>query len=88
MDQEIFKDTTKAIRAVLSTEGGAILLDFLEKATLLSLSPVLGDDRALSARNAQALIPSDLRRIMSNEHEQLLLAKGDAGGPGQPRRRR
>lgn len=81
------KDAVELIRATLATEGGAILLDLLEKSTLMSVSPILGDDRALSAKNAQALIPSDLRRIMSNETEQLL-AKGDARSTGQSGRKR
>jgi hypothetical protein len=81
-------EVVAAVRNALSTSDGAILLDLLEKSTLLSVLPILSDDRALSARNAQALICSDLRRIMSDEHEQLLLAKGGASGPGQSRRGR
>jgi hypothetical protein len=66
------------VRLALGTEGGAILLELLEVSTLLSQQPVLGDDRALAARNAQAFIASDLRRIMSNETEELLQRQTDA----------
>lgn len=61
-----------AIRAMLSTKEGAIFLELLENATLKWRIPVLADDRALAARNAQSFIALDLRRILSDETEQLL----------------
>ena len=84
-NSDLVTEITAAIRSVMATHDGALLLDLLEKATMISALPILSDERALSARNAQALIASDLRRIMSNEHEQLLLAKGSAAGSGQSR---
>lgn len=63
--------TIAAVRTVLSLPDGAILLDLLEKSTALSLVPILADERALFARNAQAILASDLRRITSDEHEQV-----------------
>lgn len=63
--------TIGAIRSLLSQPDGAILLDLLEKSTTLLVTPILADDRALFARNAQAILASDLRRIMSDEHEQV-----------------
>lgn len=61
-----------AIRAMLSTQEGAIFLEMLENSTLNWRVPVLADDRALAARNAQSFIALDLRRILSDETEQLL----------------
>lgn len=61
-----------AIRAMLSTPDGAIFLEMLENATVNWRVPILADDRALAARNAQSFIALDLRRIMSDETEQLL----------------
>jgi hypothetical protein len=61
-----------AIRAMLSTPDGAIFLEMLENSTVNWRVPILADDRALAARNAQSFIALDLRRIMSDETEQLL----------------
>ena len=64
-----------AIRAMLSTPDGAIFLEMLENSTVNWRVPILADDRALAARNAQSFIALDLRRIMSDETEQLLQRK-------------
>jgi hypothetical protein len=61
-----------AVRDLLQTKDGAMLLDLLEKAVSLSQLTVVSDERALVGRNAQTFIVSDLRRIASNETEQLL----------------
>ncbi|MCB2105011.1 MAG: hypothetical protein KDE10_11055 [Rhodobacteraceae bacterium] len=61
-----------AIRSMLSTSDGAMFMELLEKAVLYRANAILGDSRALEARNAQGLIAFDLRRIASDEHEQLL----------------
>ena len=61
-----------AVRDLLQTNDGAILLELLEKAVSLSQMAILSDERALVGRNAQTFIVSDLRRIASNETEQLL----------------
>jgi hypothetical protein len=79
----------KAVQSLLQTSDGAILLDLLEKAVSLSQMPIVSDERALVGRNAQTFIVSDLRRIASNETEQLLaqraaqyrrVGRGDAAG--------
>lgn len=66
-----------AVRVVLGTIEGVILLDLLEKSTQLLQTPIYADDRALLARNAQGFIASDLRRILSDETEQLLEQRAD-----------
>jgi hypothetical protein len=73
-----------AIRDMLSTPEGAMFMDLLEKSTALSILPILADDRALAARNAQAQILGDLRRIASNETE--LLRKAAEASAGRTRR--
>lgn len=78
-DPKAADKTVAAIRAALSTPDGAILLDLLEKSTKDLLVPILADPRALEARNAQSFIPLDLRRILSDETEQLLQRKTDTG---------
>jgi len=67
------------VRTMLQTPEGAMFLELLDNSTSLSLVPILADSRALEARNAQAFIAADLRRIMSDEHEQLLQRAHDAG---------
>ena len=69
--------TIAAIRSLFATPDGAILLDLLEKSTKDFIVPVLADPRALEARNAQCFIPLDLRRIQSDETEQLLQRQTD-----------
>jgi len=68
-----------AVRALMLTPDGAMLLELLEVSTSLSLTGVLQDERALAARNAQSFIASDLRRIVSDEYEQLLERQANAG---------
>jgi hypothetical protein len=77
------------LRNLLQGPGGAMLLEVLEKSVQLSLSEVLGDPRALEARNAQGFILTDLQRIASDEYEQILAAKDDAANArrGNSRRR-
>ena len=73
---------------MLRTPAGAMLLETLEKAITLSLCEILGDERALAARNAQGFILTDLQRIASDEYAQILAAKDDAANArrGFPRR--
>lgn len=61
-----------AVRACMTSEDGRILLDLLEKSTVLHALPIDCEPRACDARNAQSFIALDLRRIMSDEVEQLL----------------
>jgi hypothetical protein len=74
-----FNETVQAIKTVASTKEGAILLDLLDKSTVdFRMSPDT-DPRALDALNAQSFIALDLRRIVSNEIEQLLDRKKNLG---------
>ena len=75
-----------AVRTILSTDDGRMLLDLLEKSTSLLLTPVISDERALFARNAQAFIASDLRRILSNEREILEQRREGNAGRGVGRK--
>lgn len=67
-----FNEVVQAIKTVASTQEGAILLDFLEKSTHDFALPPDAEPRALDALNAQSFIALDLRRIASDEIEQLL----------------
>jgi hypothetical protein len=80
-DPQLAKELAMSLQAHLRTDGGAILLELLEKSIQLSLSEILGDARALEARNAQGFILTDLQRIASGEYEQILAAKDDAANP-------
>jgi hypothetical protein len=75
--------TLAAVKAMLQTPEGRIFMDLLEKSTQLSLTPILSDERALAARNAQGFITSDLRRIMTDETERLLQRQDDAASAGR-----
>ncbi|GGE29955.1 hypothetical protein GCM10011360_17530 [Primorskyibacter flagellatus] len=84
------KELIDAIRATLRTPDGSILLDLLEKATLLRSIPITADPRALDAINAQSFIALDLRRILSDEFDAEPVVENQAvraSGRGQPRRR-
>jgi hypothetical protein len=66
------KEAIRAIKAVASTEAGAIMLDLLKKSTLEFALPPSTDARALEAHNAQAFIFLDLARIATNELDEIL----------------
>lgn len=66
------KEAIAAVRAVLSTKDGAILLDLLEKSTTDFFLDPLASERACDALNAQRFIALDLRRIVSDELEHVL----------------
>jgi hypothetical protein len=85
-DRDLCIATATAVQSVLSQTDGRILLDLLEKSVLMTQLPVLADDRALLARNAQAFILSDLRRIASDEIGRLV-EQADARSAGRGRRR-
>lgn len=70
----------EAVRTLLGTPDGSILLELLEVSTSLSLTGILQDERALAARNSQSFIASDLRRIMTDETEQLLDRQANISG--------
>lgn len=75
------KEARAAVRRVISTPDGAILLDLLEKSTVLFSIHPSEDPRACDALTAQRLIAVDLRRIASNDPD----VEPQAGA--QPRRR-
>jgi hypothetical protein len=72
VDPSLWEKTRQALRFLLETQDGAMLLDLLEKSTVQNVLPILADPRALEARNAQSLIARDLRRIVSDETDQLV----------------
>lgn len=73
------RDVINAVKDVFSTPEGLILLDFLEKSTHdFRMSPD-AEPRALDALNAQAFIALDLRRIASDELEQILDRQKNVG---------
>ena len=78
LDADTAKKIINAVRNVLKTPDGAIMLDLLEKSVLFRLTSISDDGRALAASNAQAFISSDLKRIMGNESDQILDRPDDA----------
>jgi len=79
-----------AVRSVLGSKEGAILLELLEKAILERSIPISSDPRALDANNAQSFIPLDLRRILSDEFDDKpdkIPTNEGARGRGRPRGR-
>lgn len=70
MNPALADEVVAKIRVALSGEG-AIVLDLLEKSTLLSVVPTDAEPRALDAINAQSFIALDLRRIVSDELDEL-----------------
>lgn len=73
------------LKAMLRTPEGQMFLDLLDKSVLLSAYPTVTDERALVARNAQGLLALDLRRILSDESEQVY-GPEDGLGTGRSRR--
>jgi hypothetical protein len=91
MDKSKHDAAIAAARKALSGVEGRILLDLLDKSTLEIQHPVGVDPSALVASNAQSLIASDLRRLMSDELEQVYERQADARsrhgrGTGNPGR--
>lgn len=66
------RDVVIGVREAIGTDGGRILMELLEKTTIQSASSILADSRALAALNAQSFIAHDLRRVMSDEFDELL----------------
>lgn len=74
-----YNKIVSAVKTVASTPEGAMLLELLDKATHdYRMSPDT-DPRALDALNAQSFIASDLRRIASDEMDQLLERQKNMG---------
>jgi hypothetical protein len=67
-------DATRAAIAALQTPDGASLLQLLEVVTYFNVPPIDASHCASTARNAQALIASDLRRLLTDETQRLLNA--------------
>lgn len=71
IDKEKHDGAVEAVRKALSGTEGRILLDLLDKSTLEVIHPSDANSSALAASNAQSFIASDLRRLMSDELEQV-----------------
>jgi hypothetical protein len=56
-----------AVKRVMATEDGAMLLELLQKATTQFFISPFADPRACDALNAQRFIALDLRRIASDD---------------------
>ncbi|MGL6210513.1 MAG: hypothetical protein ACRC14_11865 [Paracoccaceae bacterium] len=72
IDKNKGRDTARALHALLNSPNGAILLDLLQKSIEMSPIPISENVSALGARNAQAFIVADLRRLATDETDQLL----------------
>lgn len=69
------------VRDACNGEAGHKLLKMLETVTIQTLVPIHADTRALTARNAQSFIAHDLRRVMSDEFDNVAkLEKSPAVG--------
>jgi hypothetical protein len=86
-DPALWEKVRVSLRFLMETPDGAMLLDLLEKATVETVLPILADPRALEARNAQALIARDLRRIVSDETDQLVQRQDQLASARRPVRR-
>lgn len=64
------KQVIGAVRSTLASKDGAMMLELLEKSTLLRSIAIDQDPRALDANNAQSFIALDLRRILSDEFDE------------------
>jgi hypothetical protein len=74
------------LKAMLQTDEGRMFLELLDKSVLLSALPAVTDERALVARNAQGLLALDLRRILSDESEQVYGTETGSSPAGRGRR--
>jgi hypothetical protein len=81
------REAVEAIKEMLATPQGKILLDLMQKAVIERLVPTTENSSALACRNAQAFIAHDLRRIMNNELD-ALFEQQEGHGPGGRRGKR
>lgn len=78
-------DTAAAIREMVASPNGRIFMDLLEKSVETRPNQISESVSALLARNAQAFILADLRRLATNETEQLLAKRASVGNTGRGR---
>ena len=78
-------ETEEAVRRVLLSEDGRVLMDLLEKSIDCRLHDVSENSGALGATMAQRFIASDLNRIASNERADLQ-KYAEAAAAARPRR--
>lgn len=71
VDKKKALDVADMAARALRTPEGRILLELIEKSVEATPTKILEDPRALVARNAQAFIASDLKRILSDETKRL-----------------
>lgn len=79
-------DATRIAIAALSTPEGRALLELIEIVTIFEVPGPDAPVGASLARNAQALMASDLRRLLTDETHRILAAD-DQKRPGPTRRR-
>jgi hypothetical protein len=83
---EIARNTLTAVRALLQTAEGRILMDLMDKSTKDRIPRLFCDPRALDARHAQSFIAADLRRIA--DETEYVDARPKSRDVEQPRSRR
>ncbi len=83
-DKDAHDMAVQAVRAALSGDAGRILLELLEVSINSGPMPAATETRALGERNAQEFILSDLRRLLTNEPEQLAQRQADASSARRP----
>lgn len=86
-DEPASIETARAIKTMLKTPEGAILLDLLQKSLEMRVLPMGSDHSALAERNAQCFILSDLRRLLTDETDQILAKRTALAGKRTIRRR-
>lgn len=81
-DRKLAREVVRAVREVVSTPAGRIVLAALDEATLATPDPDSPggpvSDRALREALGARSIPLDLQRLASDESEKLL-REGDEG---------
>jgi hypothetical protein len=82
-DEPTAIETARAIKAMLKTPEGAILLDLLQKSLEMRVLPMGSVHSALAERNAQCFILSDLRRLLTDETDQILAKRTALASAGR-----
>lgn len=80
-------EAVNAIKVIFATPEGKTLLELMQKSIVDQVVPTSENTSALAARNAQAFIAHDLRRIVSNELDALFERHEGDEPRGRKRRR-
>ena len=83
---DLRKKTAAQLQAILTAPDAAILLEALEKAVVHRTFSIITDERALVARNAQAILVADLKRLATQDEDTYVSARPTKPVP-QTRRR-